>query len=184
MINVYNRNVLLLNGYQPHDIISWQKAMTLWSKKRINLVEFFFDNTVIHTIHKEYKMPSVVNLLEYKNIPNRDRISLNKTNVLVRDDYTCGYCGRHLTDSTGTRDHVIPISRGGEDKWTNIVSSCKDCNSSKRNRTPKEAKMSLKIKPQYPKKDIFFGKYLRRDDYKQWRTYFSGWLKRNPSYAI
>lgn len=43
----------------------------------------------------------------------------------------CAYCGR--SDVAMTRDHVIPVSRGGTDVISNILPACKSCNSSKSN---------------------------------------------------
>ena len=34
-----------------------------------------------------------------------------------------------------TMDHVVPISKGGKTTWTNIATSCGDCNSRKANKT-------------------------------------------------
>jgi 5-methylcytosine-specific restriction endonuclease McrA len=50
--------------------------------------------------------------------------------VLRRDAYTCVYCGREANEA----DHVVPKSKGGQDIMTNLVASCKSCNSSKGNR--------------------------------------------------
>lgn len=53
--------------------------------------------------------------------------------VLVDEyDGRCAYCG-----SAGkmTRDHVVPLSRGGSDDIDNIVPACPTCNSSKGDRT-------------------------------------------------
>ena len=44
----------------------------------------------------------------------------------------CAYCGR--TDKTLTKEHFIPISKGGEFTRDNIIPSCGSCNSSKGNR--------------------------------------------------
>src|SRR3990167_5218261 len=45
----------------------------------------------------------------------------------------CAYCGRD--DRTLTRDHRIPLVRGGSPNIENIVPACGSCNSRKRDRT-------------------------------------------------
>lgn len=50
-----------------------------------------------------------------------------------------------------TIDHVIPLSRGGKNKWTNVVAACSKCNNLKGSKTPDEANMPLNIKPYTPK---------------------------------
>jgi 5-methylcytosine-specific restriction endonuclease McrA len=47
----------------------------------------------------------------------------------------CAYCGKAKPLS---RDHDIPLSRGGRDDITNIIPACRSCNSSKRTRTMTE----------------------------------------------
>lgn len=56
--------------------------------------------------------------------------------VYARDDYTCAYCGER-----GRKlecDHVIPVSRGGSNDLDNLVTACRPCNRSKRDKTPAE----------------------------------------------
>jgi 5-methylcytosine-specific restriction endonuclease McrA len=56
----------------------------------------------------------------------------SKSNVSLRDEYECQYCGAHLpTRESITLDHVIPSSMGGKTCWDNIVISCGKCNHSK-----------------------------------------------------
>jgi len=47
----------------------------------------------------------------------------------------CAYCGK---DRPLTRDHVVPVSKGGTDDIANIIPACQLCNSKKRTRTPEE----------------------------------------------
>lgn len=70
----------------------------------------------------------------------------SKRGVMIRDNYTCGYCGRSAT----TVDHIQPRCQGGKSTWTNTVASCLDCNSRKGGRTPKQAGMVLHTRPVTP----------------------------------
>jgi len=47
-------------------------------------------------------------------------------------------------------DHVTPMSRGGEDSWSNVVTACKRCNNHKAGRTPEEAGLKLLAIPFAP----------------------------------
>ncbi len=67
-----------------------------------------------------------------------------------RDDHRCLYCGGQFSRSELTRDHVVPISRGGSDKWENVVAACKRCNWLKDCQTPEEAHMPLLAVPFRP----------------------------------
>ena len=73
----------------------------------------------------------------------------NRT-LFRRDDYRCLYCGNQFRRSELTRDHVLPVSRGGTDKWENVVAACKRCNWVKDNHTPEEASMPLLAVPFRP----------------------------------
>jgi len=74
------------------------------------------------------------------------------TNRLLfrRDGSICMYCGHAFAYEQLSRDHIFPASRGGRDEWSNVITSCKRCNSHKRDRTPEEAGMSLLAIPFVP----------------------------------
>ena len=55
-----------------------------------------------------------------------------------RDRHQCLYCGVTGSDNSLTRDHIVPVSRGGRDKWSNVATACRRCNVSKADRTPEE----------------------------------------------
>jgi 5-methylcytosine-specific restriction endonuclease McrA len=60
----------------------------------------------------------------------------------------CAYCG--TTEGQIEMDHLLPKSRGGTDRWSNLVLSCAACNARKGDRTVAEAGMSLRTFPHQP----------------------------------
>ena len=75
---------------------------------------------------------------------------LSNAALFHRDAWICLYCGGRFPPSRLSRDHVRPLSRGGEDSWTNSVTACKRCNNRKAGRTPEEAGMALLAVPFAP----------------------------------
>lgn len=51
--------------------------------------------------------------------------------VYERDGYICQYCGDNLDELQLTVDHVIPKSLGGKFSPSNLITSCRECNSIK-----------------------------------------------------
>ena len=76
--------------------------------------------------------------------------ALTNTALFARDANLCMYCGNEYSRSALTRDHVIPVSRGGRDVWENVVCACFMCNSRKGGRTPQQAGMPLLAVPYRP----------------------------------
>lgn len=75
---------------------------------------------------------------------------LNNRELFLRDAHLCLYCGQQYPAGQLTRDHVVPISRGGGDRWSNVVSACRACNTRKGNRLPEEAGFTLLAVPYVP----------------------------------
>ncbi|HEY9512519.1 MAG TPA: HNH endonuclease [Rhodanobacter sp.] len=76
--------------------------------------------------------------------------TLTNTALFARDRFLCMYCGAQFSRVELTRDHVLPVSKGGRDEWQNVVSACLACNLRKSNCTPQEAKMPLLAVPYRP----------------------------------
>lgn len=53
----------------------------------------------------------------------------------------CYHCEKKIARDNLTMDHLIPISRGGRSTKKNIVVSCKECNSLKKNLTVAELRL-------------------------------------------
>jgi hypothetical protein len=75
---------------------------------------------------------------------------LNNRTLFRRDANVCMYCAERYLTSELTRDHIQPISLGGEDIWTNVVTACRRCNNHKGGRTPEQACMQLVAVPFSP----------------------------------
>jgi len=48
-------------------------------------------------------------------------------------DSNCIYCGKTLSPNNATADHIIPISKGGNNSQINLVVCCSDCNNERGN---------------------------------------------------
>ena len=56
--------------------------------------------------------------------------------VFHQDEHRCFYCGER--GSKLTLDHIIPTSRGGTDRVSNLTAACMKCNQQKDNQLPEE----------------------------------------------
>lgn len=107
-------------------------------------------------------------------------ISLTNPLLFRRDNNLCMYCGNRFSASILTRDHIIPRSKAGPDRWENVVACCQRCNAYKGARTPEEANMKLLGVPFKP--NIYEHFYLRNrkilgDQMEFLKTNFSKNLK-------
>ncbi|GAB4360477.1 MAG: HNH endonuclease [Methylohalobius sp. ZOD2] len=75
---------------------------------------------------------------------------LTNRTLFRRDNHICLYCGQRLLHRDLSRDHVTPLTQGGADIWTNVVTACKRCNNHKAGRTPEQAGMELLAIPFTP----------------------------------
>lgn len=143
--NLLGSPVLVLNAsYEPIHVCVARRALILLLKGVAAAEEL--SNDEVHSPSKVVPVPSVIRLLEYRRIPRQTR-ALSRKNILLRDRYTCQYCGHVFSASELTLDHVMPRSRGGKSSWENLVTSCRRCNNHKGDRLPDEAKMELQRRP-------------------------------------
>jgi 5-methylcytosine-specific restriction endonuclease McrA len=81
----------------------------------------------------------------FVHVPRRFRRQVTNTFLFARDGYRCQYCHRSQLELRHreclTRDHLIPLSRGGDNEWTNVVTACSSCNTRKGNHLPEECGM-------------------------------------------
>lgn len=54
--------------------------------------------------------------------------------VFKRDSFQCQYCGKSSPDVVLNVDHIKPVSKGGDNDITNLITACFDCNAGKSDR--------------------------------------------------
>lgn len=141
--------LLLDQSYQALGTISWQRAVTLLSLGKVEVVEEY-NNRILRSRTWVLKMPAVVRLISAFRRNKKEGVKFSRQNILARDGWKCQYCGVSLDTKTVTYDHVIPKSKGGKTCWENIVSSCAECNGKKSNLLLSETDMALGKKPKKP----------------------------------
>lgn len=141
------RVLVLDQGFQPHRIVSWQRAVTMLFRGVAETIEEYDEE--IRSVTFVMKVPSVIRLL--RKVGRKRAVKFSRINVLTRDNFTCQYCGKHLPTRKLNYDHVVPRCQGGKTTWENIVTSCFPCNDRKRDRTPEQAGMRLLKKPIKPR---------------------------------
>ncbi len=82
--------------------------------------------------------------------------ALSNDLLFARDRHLCAYCGVRFALRELSRDHIMPVSKGGRDKWTNVVTACRSCNTRKADRTPQQSGMALLYVPYMPNRHEHF----------------------------
>ncbi|MCM2258601.1 MAG: HNH endonuclease [Vicinamibacteria bacterium] len=141
---------LVLNAsYEPLRIVTWQKAITLLFQGKVEVLAHH--DREIRGVTVRVKLPSVLRLLRHVRMKRAfAHVPFSRTNVYARDQHRCQYCGHRFAPVELTFDHVVPVARGGQKGWDNIVTCCIPCNRRKGDRTPEEAGLALLRKPRRP----------------------------------
>lgn len=141
--------VVLNNTGQPLAVVEAERGLVLLLTGEAILREAL-PNRKFRSVNQEFPVPTRIELREYRHTGARyyGAATLNQRNLFIRDNFRCVYCGRHVTElnydaQAGpveylTRDHVLPVSRGGQDTWLNVVTACSTCNHQKDDRTLEE----------------------------------------------
>ena len=139
--------ILLQNvARQPLKLITPRHAIELLlADKAVGVTERV--GAKLRTVNKTYVVPAIIALKQYVKPP---KVRWSRQNVLLRDDYTCQYCGGKLTLRTGTIDHVVPRVKGGRSEWHNTVAACFKCNNRKGQKSLSESGLILLHEPRVP----------------------------------
>jgi 5-methylcytosine-specific restriction endonuclease McrA len=136
---------LALNAsFEPLTMVPMRRALRLVIDGKAEIVEADSDR-LVRSEHLSFPRPAIIRLTRFIHVPRRFRRQVTNTFLFARDGYRCQYCGRPGAElkprEALTRDHVVPMSRGGTNEWTNVVTACSPCNTRKANHMPEEIGM-------------------------------------------
>ncbi len=158
------RCIKLDASWNPVDIISWYSAFcqVYLEPYSCNLLHSYPEKYKIRSVYSSWSYPSIIVLKNYVK-PKKEKVNAKPSlkSILTRDLYKCAYCEVTLTTKNGTRDHVIPESKGGATSWTNLVACCKICQAKKKDFLPGDINMHPKIPPKIPLLNERFNKYIK-----------------------
>ena len=70
------------------------------------------------------------------------QITKNKRSaILEKTSGRCAYCGALLLPGRWHVEHVLPKSKGGTDRFSNLLPSCRRCNARKKTKTLEEFRL-------------------------------------------
>ena len=88
--------------------------------------------------------------------PNKKKTGKVSIKVLAEwHGNVCVKCGEVFPTSKLTKDHAIPVSKGGPDEYQNLVPMCKPCNSKKGDAFPYYADDGVAIHEKAKKHPMF-----------------------------
>lgn len=141
-----SRTLVLNASYEPLCVVTLHRAAVLVLLEKAEPVEIA--EQPLRSTSTVVVAPKVIRLKKMVRVPYRSTTRVTKRTVLLRDGYQCAYCTKRRGE---TVDHILPTSRGGTNTWDNVVAACKVCNGRKADRTPEEAGMTLRFRPQVPR---------------------------------
>ena len=107
------QHVLVLNAsYEPLNVTTVRRAHVLVFKGKAEVIEEL--DQPLHSASSTFPWPHVIRLVTYVRVPRAVQRKISRRALFARDGWRCAYCG-----STGGRltlDHIVPRSRGGEDR--------------------------------------------------------------------
>jgi 5-methylcytosine-specific restriction endonuclease McrA len=145
---------LALNAsFEPLTMVPMKRALRLVIDGKAEIVEADHER-IVRSERLAIPRPAVIRLTRFVHVPRRFRRHVTNTFLFARDSYRCQYCGRHMIEfkprEALTRDHLVPLSRGGTNDWTNVITACSPCNTRKGNRLPEEIGMHPLTHPVEP----------------------------------
>jgi hypothetical protein len=158
---MHSHQILALDQQgQPHRWISTEEAITYHSKNSVAWQLGDESHTLFRggnsraTGEQSQILTAPIIAIKGLSVGAAKRLNrvptLTNKELFARDRWTCAYCGKYFPEPRLTRDHIIPVSRNGQDAWTNVVTACEADNNRKDSMLLEEAGMELLYVPYTP----------------------------------
>ncbi len=176
--------ILRLNlAGQPVDWLHWKECVGLYAR---GIVVWSLGGVVRKVCGGRSRMTGLQTVIDLPAIVACDGDKMAKmrfdpplTNsaLFYRDNCQCLYCGNYFTFAELSRDHVVPRSKGGRDRWENVVAACKRCNQFKGDKLLSETSLELLALPYRPNPYEYMAlinsQRIRGDQFEYLRPRFS-----------
>jgi len=111
---------LALNAsFEPLTMVPVRRALRLVIEGKAEIVESDAGD-VVRSERLTLPKPAIIRLVKFVHVPRRFRRQVTNTFLFARDSYRCQYCHRGQGELRHreclTRDHLIPLSRGGDNE--------------------------------------------------------------------
>jgi 5-methylcytosine-specific restriction endonuclease McrA len=153
LMGLHARCLALNTSFEPLTLVPVRRALRLVIDGKAEIVEAD-QGRFVRSERLTVPRPAVIRLVRFVHVPRKFRRQVTNTFLFARDGYRCQFCGRSVAELKPrvclTRDHLTPLSRGGTNEWTNVITACSTCNTRKGNRLPEECGMKLLKLPHEP----------------------------------
>lgn len=156
-MNIIKVLKFILSSEHSHFISVDKRIYKKWKYPIILAVKLNKNYKSVEIFRKKFKVLEdfVVVGLKYNGKNVRRRTSgFAKEFIEKNEDTKCPYCDTKLTIENATADHIVPISKGGNNAQVNLIVVCSECNNQRgdldfndylRIKNPKYIKMKLPI---------------------------------------
>lgn len=167
------RNLIVggVKAYDQHgNIHDWKSWIA--NDRSVSIDE---THPALRTVDNIWAVPTIVIIPGYfgrfkKDGKTRKR-SINLKQLYGVYDGKCQYCLKQIPYSAATRDHCYPRSKGGDNSDSNIVLSCKKCNSKKSNKFPYYNIHGVTVQPKILNDVEFAALSCKVEMRDEWKTF-------------
>ena len=162
--------LLLSSCYEPIKFIPERRTIKLFILNKVDSI-YFWNYKIVYE-KGSFNLPSVLKLkTSYRKSFLKSKFS--REAIIKRDRKICQFCGLKLCNNEVTIDHIIPLSRGGSNSFTNCVVACRPCNDYKADISLEQCGLKLIKSPEDPGHSAI---YTLPDNYKKWNNDWDGFI--------